>query len=820
MLNPRRFRHNRKLLSANIITPVTFGANKIAVGTTHGLAVINNNVYAWGEGGLTGTYKTVPTGLQSALTTKTPISVAAGDSVSVVLFSDGTVYTWTTSSTTNFTSTWTDITQICCSFGDGIGTHVYGLKSDGTVISYNPYSISGTTWNVPAGLSNVIKLSKGLRHMVALKSDGTIVNWGPTATLVSTSLYWQNFSIFTNIKDIFAGAYCTYGITNNNQIIKTGFNFTWRHQTNSPNLSNIRKMSFGYIHGIALREDKTVILWGDNFHNQRDLPSSFINSNVVDVAANAYTTYILKENGKIYGLGHDKHAQIASIPTELVDNSYIPYVDDLGTLTVSDSSAGTASSGVDAPNIIILYDSSAAASSGDPYYTTVLSFDGMRLSRGAQMSGKINKIYTRNDGKYLIVGDFITNDASTTPKALWGTSVINTPTSNPTNSTTTNPIFNSAACGGLSVRWYGTTTASQDRGPSIRVAYILNTTEVADSTNANYFFLGGNFNTILSGGVRSQYSKIAVFTNTGALPTSGEFFTFNNFIKNSGGFYSYSNYTNTINGVQSADDTTLINDIKVFITSTGEKRVIVGGQFVYYKSSPSMCRGICALRFNGTAFNSSLTDGFMGSLNGDVNNIVIDNNSKKIYAGGTFTIHSRSTTNTSTPYIVKYNENGTLDTAFLTNLGTGFNGEVTSMTLLPENRIVIVGAFTSFKGSTANRIICLNENGTLYSLFNLNLGSGANNTISEVQYSSALQKIYLSGRFTSFNNQPAHYVIRLNLDGSIDKKFVTYIDDPSAPSVTTSTRGGGYRADRFYYDNELDFTTGLPTNARSILEVY
>jgi hypothetical protein len=805
------------------VTPITFGNNNIAAGTNHGLAIVNNTLYVWG-GIITSaaTYNKIPSILKISLNNKTPVSVAAGDNVSVVLFSNGTVYTWTTSDTTNHTLSWTGITQICCNFGDTVGTHVYGLKSNGTVISYNAYATSGTTWNVPTGLSDVIKLSKGLRHMIALKSDGTIVTWGPTANLTSTSLYYQDFSIFTNIKDIFAGAFHTYGINNNNQIIDTGFDFTWRYQTNAINISNAIKMSFGFAHGIALKQDKTVVLWGDNTCNQRDLPSSFINSDIADIAANAYTTYILKENGKIYGLGNNYYQQITDIPIELTDSSYYPYFDEHS--SQANSYIHFNSNFNELPYIMVSHRSGPTNMNGpDRYFCSFLSYDGMRIDRGMYMSGMINNVYKRNDGKYLIVGDFYINNYNLMPTQwvnLWGTYVVDKPYFQPD---TNDIIYNSAACGGLRMKFYDHVDASNEQRASIKTAYILNSTEVANSTNVDYFFLGGNFNTIISNGVRTEYSKIAVFTNLGDLPTSGEFLTFNNFIKNSGGFYRFlinGNYTNAFDSTNTFDDTTLVNDIKVFITSTGEKRVIVGGSFYYYKSSDFGHGGICALRFNGTAFSYGSV-GWMGSLNNEVYRIKIDDDNKKIYAVGLFTSHFRvgvPNITTSTPYIVKFNEDGTLDNSFLTNLGTGPNARVRDIEILPNNLILIVGEFTSFNGSTANRIIFLNQNGTIYSPFNLKLGSGANGDILGLKYYSAHQKIYVYGEFTSFNGQPAHYSIRLNLDGSIDKKFVTYIDDPSSPSGSATTRDNKYSGQFYYYDNLLDNSDTLPKDAYSIIE--
>ena len=53
-------------------------------------------------------------------------------------------------------------------------SHSIALESDGTVVAWSGYGLL----NIPSGLSDVVEISAGGYHSLALKSDGTVVAWG------------------------------------------------------------------------------------------------------------------------------------------------------------------------------------------------------------------------------------------------------------------------------------------------------------------------------------------------------------------------------------------------------------------------------------------------------------------------------------------------------------------------------------------------------------------------------------------------------------------------------------------------------------------
>lgn len=149
-------------------------------------------------------------------------------------------------------------------------------------------------------------------------------------------------------------------------------------------------------------------------------------------------------------------------------------------------------------------------------------------------------------------------------------------------------------------------------------------------------------------------------------------------------------------------------------------------------------------------------------------------NDGKIVIGGQFSIYN----GVSRSKIARLNNDGTLDTSF--NPGLGANGDVLSVALENSGKIIIGGQFTTYEGITRTSIARLNPDGSLDNSFNPGLGAnGAVNTI-------ILQpdgKILIAGSFTSYNGTSKNKLARLNPDGSLDMSFTANIN----PDITVST---------------------------------
>lgn len=134
----------------------------------------------------------------------------------------------------------------------------------------------------------------------------------------------------------------------------------------------------------------------------------------------------------------------------------------------------------------------------------------------------------------------------------------------------------------------------------------------------------------------------------------------------------------------------------------------------------------------------------------------------KIMIGGVFTSYN----GTSINRIARLNTDGSLDTSF--NPGTGANGTINDLTIQSDGKIIITGQFSSYNGTVRNRIARLNTDGTLDTSFNS--GTGGDNQIR----SSSIQsdgKIIINGQFTSYNGNTRNRIARLNNDGTLDATF-------------------------------------------------
>jgi uncharacterized delta-60 repeat protein len=134
----------------------------------------------------------------------------------------------------------------------------------------------------------------------------------------------------------------------------------------------------------------------------------------------------------------------------------------------------------------------------------------------------------------------------------------------------------------------------------------------------------------------------------------------------------------------------------------------------------------------------------------------------KIVVGGIFTSYNGTTQN----YITRLNPNGTRDTSF--TIGTGFNLEVYAIAIQTDGKILIGGFFTSYNGTTQNRITRLNSDGTRDTSFTI--GTGFDAVVLDIKIQTD-GKILVGGAFTSYNGTTQNYVTRLNSNGTRDTSF-------------------------------------------------
>jgi uncharacterized delta-60 repeat protein len=161
--------------------------------------------------------------------------------------------------------------------------------------------------------------------------------------------------------------------------------------------------------------------------------------------------------------------------------------------------------------------------------------------------------------------------------------------------------------------------------------------------------------------------------------------------------------------------------------------------------------------FGGGVYAASAIDGFNPNANGDVYSVAVQPDGK-ILVGGTFTSIGGQPRN----YIARLNPDGTLDTTFNPNADYG----LLSIAVQPDGRILVGGEFASIGGQTRNRIARLNPDGTLDTTFNPN----ADNWVRPFAVQTD-GRILVGGWFTNIGGQARNRIARFHPDGTLDTTF-------------------------------------------------
>jgi hypothetical protein len=128
-----------------------------------------------------------------------------------------------------------------------------------------------------------------------------------------------------------------------------------------------------------------------------------------------------------------------------------------------------------------------------------------------------------------------------------------------------------------------------------------------------------------------------------------------------------------------------------------------------------------------------------------------------------FTTYNGATAN----HFARLNPDGSLDGSFTT--GVGANDLVSSIALQGDGRIVLGGQFSTCSGVTRNGVTRLNPDGTID--YTINFGTGANGSVAAIaiqedtidDYPTNVpdEKIILGGAFNQFNGQTQNHLVRL-----------------------------------------------------------
>jgi len=127
--------------------------------------------------------------------------------------------------------------------------------------------------------------------------------------------------------------------------------------------------------------------------------------------------------------------------------------------------------------------------------------------------------------------------------------------------------------------------------------------------------------------------------------------------------------------------------------------------------------------------------------------------------------------------IKRFNANGTLDVTFTSPEFHGdYNGYIRDIKQqsngLNDGKLIVVGHFTEINGTTYNRVVRLNTDGSIDETFVI--GEGFDDS-AFVCYVDSNDNIFVGGKITSYNGDPVSYICKLDSDGQADLTFASNV---------------------------------------------
>jgi uncharacterized delta-60 repeat protein len=101
------------------------------------------------------------------------------------------------------------------------------------------------------------------------------------------------------------------------------------------------------------------------------------------------------------------------------------------------------------------------------------------------------------------------------------------------------------------------------------------------------------------------------------------------------------------------------------------------------------------------------------------------------------------------------------------------NPNVSDGEVLPDDSIIIVGAFSHYNGVPARGIVKMDKNGVIDTQFVTNIWAGLNGYTHRVKYDSFNDRVFVWGAFSQFNTIASSGFIALNQDGTHNTSFPT-----------------------------------------------
>jgi len=273
------------------------------LGREHSLIVGDDGiVWAWGKN----SYGQLGNGTTVNSTVLVPVSgltdviaVGTGMYFSVALKHDGTVWAW--------------------------GHDYFGYSNNGEFVSKVPVQISG--------LTDVVSIAVADEHTLALKADGTVWAWGfndmgqlGIGSKANVTTPTQVVGL-TDVKKIATGEIASMALKQDGTVWAWGSPYLMGNGVQAEslipsqvNISDVVDITMGRVAAVAVTQDGKVWVWGVNTHGQvgdsegplfNDNPVQVTNINdVVKVSAGYEHILALKQDGTLWAWGRNDHGQL------------------------------------------------------------------------------------------------------------------------------------------------------------------------------------------------------------------------------------------------------------------------------------------------------------------------------------------------------------------------------------------------------------------------------------------------------------------------------------------------------------------------------
>ena len=229
------------------------------------------------------------------------------------------------------------------------------------------------------------------------------------------------------------------------------------------------------------------------------------------------------------------------------------------------------------------------------------------------------------------------------------------------------------------------------------------------------------------------------------------------------------------------------------IAQQSDGKIIIGGEFTAVNATNRS--HVARLNTDGS-LDATFNPGT--GPNDDIFAVAVDGNGK-ILIGGQFT----SVNGTPRHHLARLNADGTLDTSFDSNVGTDDN--VYAIAIQPDNKILVGGSFGLYNFVSQSGLVRLNTNGSTDTTFDV--GSGCDGTVYAIAVLPSTNAI-IGGNFTSYNGTPRAGVARLLVDGALDTSFMDTAYNQFAGVVNHYYSGGatnGPDVDQYFIFNTRNF---------------